>query len=758
MTLDINKSVEIIKLSYMKKVFKKSLLFKQINRIIFFKCFHSNYNGQMKYQFISLLIAILVIFNSCEDPHERFKSPEWLKGDNINTLIENGNCNHFLELMDKADYRTSIENQLFTLFVPSDSAFEVYMKKVGIDSIGELSEKEAGELFGLHILINPRTRDQLLYEYEWDQLETPEGEYGSLFFRKQTYSTPKEYDEIAKYDPANLGDTLKIFSDNAFIPFFTTEYFTDYYGDPNGSDYLFMYPGSSWSGTQWNDAMVTEAEVRTSSGFIYYIDRVVEPYPTIDKYLHDHQDSYGIFYDLTQRFASYTSLGVNEYDERIYDKSYNQILDLADENGPGSVDNAPSLALYLFTAYVPNDDVLQNYLNNTILQYYSSIDSVPELYWVYLLQSHLSDRINIKSRIEKGFKNFYGDIIDIDVSKDINPGIMCNNGIIYPMNRIIEPNVFTCVPGPILYNKNYSTFLYAINHAGLLNALSNANSHVTLFAPSNDQLYQYGIRSNKQDDGSIIIMTKGSDGIFREMKDEDIYLFVQDHFCKGEYSDLSGEGFIKMVSGNYIYYNNNLIYSGGNFIDGDNNNIDEKTINDKNGVLYYIDNVIKKPYNVAQMLLDDPEYSNFTDLLFQAELIDSLQDKYEENVQYPRIIFMSESDQWTVFAPNNQAINDAQSAGIIPSDQEELKSFLQYHFIRDYCVFDDGKLSGSLPTHRYTIDGERIIYSNLAVTNSVNNLQVQDNSGQIITISHANANTLAEYAVIHKITNCVQYE
>lgn len=751
------------KSSFLTHLFAKALdALEQISLIIFLRWFKIAFNNHKKRQIIFhllfIIFFILFSFYGCEDPHERYKIPSWLKGDNINTLIDKGNCNHFLALMDKADYRTAIENQLFTLFVPNDSAFEVYMETIGIDSIGDLTQNEAKELFGLHILINPRSRTQLLYEYAWEQLETPEGEYGSLFLRKETYSIPKEYTEIVLYDPNYKGDTLSISSDNTYIPFFTTEYFEDYYGDPEGSDYLFMYPGSSWSGTQWHDAMVIEGEVRTASGFIYYIDRVVAPIPTIDKYLKDHQDSYGLFYNLAQRFATYSSAGLNEDFERIYYKGYNQILNIADETGPGNLSNAPEVLLYLYTAYVPHDDVLQNYLDNTIFQHYSTIDSVPELYWIYLLQSHLSDRLNLISRIDKGFKNFYGDVIDIDITNDIASGQMCNNGMIYFMNRVIEPNVFSCVPGPILYNKNYSAFLYAINHANLLNALSNTNNDVTLFAPTNENLYEYGIIHSKEDDGSIVIKRKGTDGIFRNLDDEDIYSFVQDHYCYGKIDDLSGEGFIKMASNNYIYYNNNSIYGGGNFLYGDKNNIVEKIVNEKNGILYNIDNVLKKPNNIAQLLLDDTDYSNFTDLLLEAELIDSLQDKYEENVQTPRVKFISESDQWTVFAPTNQAISDAEAAGIIPSDQDSLIDFLQYHFIRDYCVFDDGSISGTLPTQRYTIEGENIIYSNLIITNNLNNLQVQDNSGQVISVSHANANTLAEYAVIHKITNCLKYE
>ena len=103
-----------------------------------------------------LLVLISIIFSQCSDPHERFEDPPWLGGTNIETLEEAKKYNIFLDLMDVADYRTSIENQLFTLFVASDSAFEEYFQSIGISSVDDMTVKDAEELFGLHILINPR--------------------------------------------------------------------------------------------------------------------------------------------------------------------------------------------------------------------------------------------------------------------------------------------------------------------------------------------------------------------------------------------------------------------------------------------------------------------------------------------------------------------------------------------------------------------------------------------------------------------------
>jgi uncharacterized surface protein with fasciclin (FAS1) repeats len=709
--------------------------------------------------FSSVLLLVLATFTrQCSDPHERYEDPPWLGGSNIETLEGEGNYDIFLALMDKAEYRVSIENQLFTLFVPSDSAFEAYFDKIGISSVDELSTDAAEELFGQHILINPRSREQLMFEYAWGELQDPKGEYGTLFHRKETYAVPLEYKETVRYNPEFKDQELLLYRRTTMIPLFTTEFFEDYFGDPKGSDYLFMYPNSSWSGIQWHDAMVTEAEVRTSSGFIYYLDRVVEPVETIETYLRDNQDQFGVFYDIAQRFATYVNPSFNEDNERRYRKSYSQISDFADEWGPES-SSAEAKMLYSFTAFIPYDNVLQDFLDNTVLQSYSSLDSVPQLFLVYLLQSHLNTYLSLPSKIEDRFLNYYGDEITIDVNADIGGAQGCGNGVIYFMNSLLEPNAFTCVPGDIFYQREYTTFLYALEESGVLNSLTRPEITMTLFAPSNAELLEYGIRHNEVD-GDIIIEIMGSDGVWNEMEVLDIQDFVEDYIHAGNYEDFLGEGFIRMASDNYLYFNNSEIIGGGNQVEGDVSLVVEKVPSNRNGNLFYIDNSIKAPYNAAEYILNDPELSDFGTMLDTLNLIDSIQADYEiPGVRFPRINFMNQLNQWTVFAPTNQALADAVIAGLLPTDEDELKEFVYYHFVRGTTVFDDGEFSGTLPTHRKdAIIGSDIFYESVDMSNAIHSLTVTDMTGQDVTVEHTDANRLIEGGSLHKINSVLLSE
>lgn len=150
----------------------------------------------------------------------------------------------------------------------------------------------------------------------------------------------------------------------------------------------------------------------------------------------------------------------------------------------------------MFTGFIPNNEVMQEYLDRFIPLYYDSISEVPKVTLFYILQTQLSRSLGLISKIENGYFNSFGDAMTISRS-DINSAFMCSNGVVYETNRVLEPNVFTCVPGTLFFNSNYSTFLYALQETNLLTGLSNPEADVTLFAPTNQMMEDYNIRYDK---------------------------------------------------------------------------------------------------------------------------------------------------------------------------------------------------------------------------------------------------------------------
>lgn len=744
-------------------------------------------NKSLKLILIAAYAFGMLGMTGCEDHQDRYNIPEWLGGSSIETLQERGNYNSFLKLMEKANYTEPISKQLFTLFVPDDAAFNEYFKSIGKNSVDDLTKDEAVQLFTLHVLRNPRSRIQLVYEYAWGEFQGPDqggmGEYASLFHRKPTPSTSLPYPETIRYTPGRVGEEILVYTGTKNVPLFTEEFFYDYGGAADGSDYLFMYPGSKWKegyapnlkAMNWHNAMVIpnpeipdELEVRTASGFIYFIDRVVPPMPSIEEYMKAHQDKYGLYYDILQRFATYGGSRSDEQNRIVWQKSYDLVFNIAEERGTSTNTAVPPQNMW--SAFLPTDATLQKYLDNTVLKYYSSIDSVPRVTLYYILQTQLARTMVIKSKMEEHYFNAFGDKTAINLS-DIVSSYMTSNGPVYESKKILEPNVFTCVPGLLFIDKNYTTLLYALSEANMLSSLANPDADVTLFATTNDVLEEYGIRYNETN--TVVEFRSPVDGKWSAMRNIDLVNFAQDQIYKGALSDFSGNGaFVELTSGNFLRYADNKLQSAENQANGSQAEVISIEENERNGFLVKVNKPIESRWVVGQYLVDDPDISDFKTLLVDAKLLDTrVRDAITKEV-IPNLKFFAASKYWTGFIPTNEAMAKAREQGILPAKsgaswwnslstagKDSITNFIMNHFIIDDVIFDDGKKSGSFETN-YTyldVDGKTKLNSNLKVTNVPNNLTIQDITGQVVNLEHTNANILVRKGVVHKINTVLKY-
>lgn len=476
------------------------------------------------------------------------------------------------------------------------------------------------------------------------------------------------------------------------------------------------------------------------------IDQVVPPQKNIEEYVRLHKDKFGVYYDVLQRFANYsTTKIVNK--EILYGKSYDLVSNIAEEQG-AFVGNEVRMK-DMFTAFIPNNQVMQDYLNRTVLQTYASIDSVPKVTLFYILQTQLSRSLGLISKISQSYFNSFGDPVVI-TREDIASAKMCSNGVIYEMNKVLEPNVFTCVPGKLFFDAHYSTFLYALNQSGMIAALSNPSSDVTLFAPNNDQMEAYGIRYEPIT-GSIIY--KGKDLKWNRMNTISLVNFVQDHIYQGRLDDLETDRFIEMSSNNFVHIVNGGIQSAENLRYRETVQIAEKIPNEKNGILYSITTPIKSNYGMGKYITQDPEVSKFRDLLVAARFLVTRQLDPITRDTIPNLKFLAEADYWTAFIPTNAAIDAAEAQGLIPTDNDSLKQFLLYHFIKKSVIFDDGVAKGVYPTS-FAIGTES---TTLKINNELNNLSIEDHSLQVVNVDHSKANILVLKGVIHKINSVLKY-
>jgi uncharacterized surface protein with fasciclin (FAS1) repeats len=730
---------------------------------------------------VSVLVVLLLGVSGCQkDNKKMYEDPPWLGGSSIQTLQERGNYTIYLKLMDMANYTDRVTKQLNTLFVPNDDAFKAYFAKAGIESVDKLTKDEASQLFNLHILANPRSRYQLIYEYLWSEEQGPHGEYAALFFRKPTNSTSLPYYETAM-GGKDKGKTFLMYTGIKLMPLFTIDYFEDFFGALDGSDYTFMYPDSKWEDNMnWGSALILDdplrkpepnetpeqrrnaAAIRTSNGFIYLLDRVVPPQYSIEEYMRmpENQDKFSVYYGMMQRFAKYSSgkRFPDRNNEVGYLKNYDLVSNIAEEQGAFTGNEVRMKDMY--TGYIPNNQVMTDWLNNTVLKTYASIDSVPDVTMYYILQTQLGRSLGLISKISQSYFNSFGDPMTIQKS-DILSQHMCSNGMIYEMNKVLEPNVFKTVPGELFFNANYSTFLYALNTAGILASLSNPTQKVTLLAATNDELYTYGVRFN---DSKSTMEWRGADNTWKTMKTEELLAFCEDHVYNGV-KDFSGKGYLEMASGNFVSYDNNVIVGSENQYKKDHAAIVDSKPNDLNGILYYIDKPVKSKFLLGDFFVKDPDLSQFTKLLKNNKLLTVKPDPISKDT-IAALTFLTEASYWTAFGPTNAAMDAAAAAGILPKDKTDaMKNFLLYHFVRKNVIFDDGGNAETGMGLSGTYDSERILlvdpiigttYVPLKIVNEPNNLSVEDASGQVVKVDHAVANILARKSVGHKINSVLK--
>ncbi|MEN8155843.1 MAG: hypothetical protein ABFS10_02750 [Bacteroidota bacterium] len=705
-------------------------------------------------------IFLLLLLNSgCEEKHmERYEDPPWLGGSILETLESDtlGTYDIYYTLLEKAGYVEPLEKGLFTVFVANDEAFEKYFAGHNIASVDEISARTARNFIELNLLNSPRARHQLVYDYLWGAWQKEGSELGALPFRIPTRSSSNIATETVRYFPDFKGSELSLDVEPKWVPLFSTEFFRDYAGDQQGSDYTYFFPETEWSGLQWYNANIIRKEVRTSNGFIYYLDRPVAYIPSIEEYLRENQDHYGVFYDIMQRFATYE---FSSYDaegdyEMLYKKSYYGIDDLARETGPTNHEIYSRRDIW--SIFVPTNDAMQQYLDENLLDRFGSVDSVPEVTLIYLLKSHMFSNFLLPSKMQHTIYDAFGDEVLIDLQNGVVDKVVLSNGAFFGTNFVKEPNAFKTVTAPLFFDKKYTTFLNALSYSGLIPSLTKPEVRTDLLVADDEVLEANGI---KYDPIRQEVQKRESNGDWVAMSLEEVRGFVEGHMILQEDVDLSGEGFQQMVSGNYIHYSNASIQAGGNVETGDSAIITGETDSGINGILYDIDNVIKEPENdMATYIYNDPELLELFNLMDISGMVKWSQDPLTMEL-VPSLPFLNGFENLTAFLPDNKTIRIAQDEGVIPFTQSGLHDFIKYHFLIGKTVFDDGVANGDIATARVEkVVNDTPIYTQVTIENAPGNLQVTDHSGQVVSVDHEKANILVEKGSCHKISQVLLYQ
>lgn len=439
-----------------------------------------------------------LLFPSCSDLDEYYEVPDWISGSIYEELAADGNYSIFLEGVDIAGFTTIVNGKsILTVMAPDDDAMTEYLQtNYGVTSISALSEEEVEKLIGFHILYYSFSKDMLINfrpEEGDGATEEEQNVNAGLYYKFRT----KSQDPIS-YKNEETQDTA-IYHYERLLPVFSYRMF-DTKGIDAQTNYEYFYPETGWSGDDgFNvaNANVIEYADIANNGYVYKIDRVLEPLETIYQEMKD----LGTFtrflelYDKNEYYEADEDLTLEEGNGvTLYHHYHNSPLANIDCEWPVTdYQDISEMALTAYSVFAPTDQAWDDFFDDYwALGGYESIDEVDSTQvQAILYNSVYGESIVFPDEISNGdILNSDDEVITFDTDEVPQDGrIICSNGVLYACDVLTPPTKFYCVTGPGYQYQKFSNFLYMLDNSGMMSTLTSTAVDYIMLYPDNDQLY-----------------------------------------------------------------------------------------------------------------------------------------------------------------------------------------------------------------------------------------------------------------------------
>ncbi len=493
---------------------------------------------------------------SCQDKmDEHYEVPEWIKGSAWELLSDEsmgGKYSMFLEAAERAGYQSIMQGRgLMTVMAPDNDAFTTYLKEHGYSAVKDIPVADLKELVGFHLLY---------YAYNKSGLENfrPEGEGAydegaeildpGMYYKFRTRSNAAPTKEV---EP-QTGKTVTVYHLERFVPVFSHYFFSSKKIDAK-KNYEAFYPNSTWTGDDGfnvSEATVNEYGLIAKNGYVYTINKVLEPLGSLYDELKNNPD-YSDFLAIYDKFSVYTAddelttkygeaLGV----DTLYLHSHRDPLaPIAMEWYKYDYRRLDTLAYRAYSLFAPNNKALKeffgSYWKNSGYDDFESLD--PLIQTLFLNEYVYSGSVAFPEEIESGkvttasgtkysFDPFASDVVRK----------MCVNGSFYGLNKIQTPILFNSVSGPAFHEKRFIDFLYAMNTSELLSSFGSENEKYTLLIPENYTFENEGIYLNVYPEGNKL--ERKEDDVWESVGSDELQRIIRAHTVMGEEVTLQTTG------------------------------------------------------------------------------------------------------------------------------------------------------------------------------------------------------------------------
>jgi uncharacterized surface protein with fasciclin (FAS1) repeats len=723
--------------------------------------------------FTKLLLFFLSLFvlTNCQDKFdEYYERPDWLAAPIYQQLESRGNFTHFLAIIDKAGYKQTLSTAgYWTIFAPTDEAFQKYFQENSISDVQEIDEATARKIVGYALVYNSFTQERLA------DYQAPTGWLPSNAFRRRTAYYTGVYTGVANGAPAKLIDANRngnyVFGDNnnKYIPYFTDEYFSA--KNLSAEDYNFFFPNTPFSGFNVAGASVVQKDIAAENGTIHVVDKVIVALPNMDQYL-SSKPEYSEFRNLLDKYGQVNPLVMNQQatdrnrvltgsSDPVYVKLFRPSLAFSpnNENYLKQSDNDGQNESW--SMFVPTNEVLTNYINTVLLEHYNSLDEMdPQIIYDFI-NSHLWQNAVWPSKFAT--PNFVGEPARFDRNSNIVEAKVLSNGMFYGTNKVQQSDAFHSVFGKAYLDPKYSLMTRLLQRE-LRYSVSNPNTRFTMFMISDEVLQQAGYTFDVVNN-TYEYNNSSTQAIERLTRLLNLHIALSRN---DEFNDLSGEGIVETYGGEFVRYKNGRVIAAGN------TDLDEEvavtaTKNASNGLVHYLGEPLRFPENKSLGF-------------YIRDLGDASTKPYFKFYEYLKnsAVFTAATGDiagvlpgafYTAFIPTNVAMDAAVAAGLLPAnvkpsdpvEKEMVEKFIQYHILSKKTIAANGNAveSGSFETVYKTIEGT-VTTLNVQVTpgpiGKFSALTVTDMNGRTANlVPGANSNVLANRALIHQIDTYLNY-
>lgn len=737
-----------------------------------------------------LIITLLIAFGSCKKKLDAYYKPPENASPAIYPQLQSlGNFSKFLSLIDKAGYKQTLSNAgYWTMMAPTDSAFntdadfKAYIQARGISSVEAMDSATALSIVQYLLIYNAFNKNNI------DDYQSTTGYIANTSFKRRTaYYTGFYTDttfagqQIKAIASNRNGSYILADNNNKYIPIFTSEYFANV--GLSASDYNYFYPGTAFSGFNVANAKVTQQDIAAGNGTIHVIDHVVTPLMSLDQYLRTKPE-YSVFRSLFEQFmvqflpnadATHRYQVLTGKTDNVLVKTYNTLVafSLNNENFFKLQDNDAQRDGW--TLMAPRNDSLLKYINTVLLENYSNVNTLPINIIADLLNSHMWQSSLWPGKFANT-NNFLGESPHIDFQTNTVERKVLSNGIFYGTNKVNEPNVFSSVYGKAYLNPRYSYMVNLLAGSDLRNSIINIGTKYAVFMIPDQVFIDSGYTYNSSNN-TFNLTGQGATDFRLDLVRILNTLVVETP--NGELDNLgtpgfTGTGVAASYGGEVIKYIGNTVISAGTQERNLTVKIDSfKTA--KNGRLLYINKLLYFPKQSVGTALSNlgtatgSEYSMFWNYLKNSTAYDPT---INAAANLPSIVGISAGVFYTVFAPNNNAIRAAITAGLLPgtpavpnytptltSDKLLVEKFIFYHVVDKKTLIPDKKDLNMYPTLLKLSNGDPTVI-NVQYPGGV--FEITDAAGRKAHLvngsnNQTSSNNLSNRTVIHLLDNYLKY-